>query len=246
MKTRNQQLLMTFQSEENKIDFFRKQDNVQKVFLLENLPTTLKKDLLISLHESEIIEFSSILDPDEFTDILQFLSKKKQKRIIFNLNNSLKEHVNYLLKFTPESAAGIMNINYIIIEIDTSQKQIIQRIKKHVASGKKEPTILIVDRFRHLLGELRISSILLHENLTTLYSNLKQLSTISYNEDQEECIHLFKQHKHEKIVVTDENENVMGLIHAKDIFKIIEQENTEDFYGLAGVNKEEDITDGVM
>ena len=85
---------------------------------------------------------------------------------------------------------------------------------------------------------------MIFDKTSEIYNDINSLPTIVYNEHQEEVIDIFKKNKKEKIVVLDEMQNIIGVIHAKDIFKVIEQENTEDFYGLAGLHKDEDITDG--
>jgi magnesium transporter len=139
-----------------------------------------------------------------------------------------------------------MSINYIIVPIETSKTIILERIKKHIELGKKEPTILIVNSERKLLGELRISNLLFEKKEKEIYTNIKKLPSIRYDEDQTEVISRFKEHRHEKIIVLDEKETVMGLIHARDIFKLIEDENTENFYAISGLQKEEDITDSAF
>ncbi len=244
MNNHTKSILSNYTNSKDKADFYRTQSIAHKLFILHNITKKEKSRLINSLHETEILELSKLLDPDELTDVIQFLPKHKQQRIIQKLNISIKEHVDFLLKFTPESAAGIMSVNYILIDTTFSKKQIEEKIESHMQNGKKEPTILVVDRFRHLIGELRLSALLL-EKKEDLFSKLRELPTIKSDEDQEECINIFKQHKHEKLVVLDESNNILGLIHAKDLFKVIEQENTEDFYAIAGVHKEEDITDKI-
>lgn len=246
MTSLNKNLLSSFELSENKIEFLRKQSITNKIYILENSHLRTKKEILKKLNEDEILEIIKYLDPDQITDLLQTTSEKKKNKIITKLNDILKEKVNFLLKFSPKSAAGIMSVNYILIPIETSKKQILERIKNHIEQGKKEPTILIINSERKLIGELRISNILFNNKEKDIYSNIKQLPSIKYDEDQTEVISRFKEHKHEKIIVLDEKETVLGLIHARDIFKIIEEENTEDFYAISGLQKEEDITDSAI
>ena len=187
----------------------------------------------------------NFLDPDKITDIIQLLSKRKQKSILSKLNKTYREKVNYLLKFTSASAGGLMSLNYIIVLNTDSKKEILNRLEKHISSGKKEPTILVVNEENDFLGELRISNLIFNK-YSDLFSNLKHLPIVNYNDDQEEVIDVFRKNKHEKVVVMDEDNSILGIIHAKDVFKAIEEEDTEDFYALAGVDKEEDIADNAI
>lgn len=239
-------LLHLFETQTNKYEYFSSLSYEEKIFILENIPKKIKKELISKLLDSEIVEIFERLDPDQVTDILQGLDNKKKSKIFLDLNKDLKEKVDFLLKFAPKSAAGIMSLNYINVTVTNSKKEIVERIKKHVENGKKEPAILVLDKNNKFIGELRISKLLLEKTHEDLFSNLKILPTIKYNESQEDCIHLFKRNKNEKVVVLDDDDYILGIIHAKDIFNIIEEEETEDFYAIAGVHKDEDISDSAV
>ncbi len=245
MDTKIKNLLKTYFSSEDKILFFKSLTNLHKALLLYMLE---KKDKLFILHylkESEIILILRNLDPDEITDIVQILPKWKQKQIISKLDKEYKKKIDFLLKFAPNSAGGLMSLNYIIVSNSDSKKEILDKIKKHKELGREEPTILVLGRDNQFLGELKISS-LLFETSKNIFSDLKKLPTVNYNENQENVIDIFKRNRKEKLVVLNEDESIMGIIFAKDIFKAIEEENTEDYYGLVGLNKDEDINDGIF
>ncbi len=236
-------LLNLFENQENKFEFFISLSYEDKIFILENINLKNKTELISNLPDIEIIEIFERLDPDQVTDILQGLDNKKKAKVYLQLNKDLKLKVDFLLKFAPNSAAGIMSLNYIHVNVTTSKKEIIERIKKHIDSGKKEPTILVLDKKNHFIGELKISKLLIEKNQEDLFSNLKILPTIRYNEKQEECIFLFRRNKNEKVVVLDDDDYILGIIHSKDIFKVIEEEETQNFYAVSGVHKDEEITD---
>lgn len=239
-------LLNLFNTQENKFIFFSSLSYEDKIFILENIHRKIKNEIISKLEDSEIVEIFERLDPDQVADLLQGLEGRKKTNVFLQLNKDLKVKVDFLLKFAPKSAAGIMSLNYIHINVTTTKKEILERIKKHLDSGKKEPTILVLDRDGHFIGELRISRLLFDTKQEDLFSNLKILPTVKYNEKQEDCIHLFKKNKNEKVVVLDDDDYILGIIHAKDIFKVIEEEETEDFYAIAGVHKDEDISDSAI
>ena len=237
-------IIIKFNSSANKINYFYNLIPSQKAYLLSNISNRFKKEILSDLGESEILDLFRFLDPDEITDILQILPMKRKNRIFQKLNINIKEKIDFLLKFAPKSAAGIMSLNYIIVRNSMTYSQIIKKIKTHIEIRKKEPTILVADDGDHFLGELRLSALFLHKK-SHLYSHIKHIPYVKYNEDQVEVIDIFKKNDHEKVVVLDEENLILGIIYARDVFKVIEDENTEDFYGMAGLHKEEDISDGV-
>jgi len=242
MNQNNELLISLFKDEEDKIEFFNRQENFEKSIIISAIENKEKLELIKELKTKELIEILEYYDPDEAVDIIQLFDEKKQVKIISKLNKETKEKVDFLLRFTPESAAGIMSLNYILINEGTSKKEITEKIKKHLKLGKKEPSIFIINDFGHFLGELRISKLLYKTN-EEIYKKIVELPTIIFNEHQNEVITIFKENKKEKVVVLDETQRIMGVIHAKDIFKAIENENSDDFFGLAGLHKDEDISD---
>lgn len=238
-------LINNYLNSQDKYAYFRSKTNIEKHTILDYISDKDKIEVLEKLKDYEIIEMLKPLDPDEVTDIIYVLDKSRQKRIISSLNSTIKEKVDFLLKFAPNSPAGLMSLNYIIVPSTITKTDLIKRLEKHLEAGKKEPTILMINEIGHFLGELRISSIIFNKK-TDFVNSLKKLPTIIYNENKDECIDIFQKNKHEKLVVLDGNETVLGIIHAKDVFRMIEEANTQDFYAISGVHKEEDVEDGVF
>ncbi|MFW5705062.1 MAG: magnesium transporter [Nanoarchaeota archaeon] len=214
----------------------------EQVTILNHQSLKKKKRILDKIDYEHIMNIFHHLDPDEITDLVQLLPIHRQKHILKLLNQEIKNKVNFLLRFSPKTAAGNMNLNYIIVDYNTPKSKIIERIKKHIDGGKKEPTVLVLDNSEKLLGELRISH-LLFDKKEEIYEHIKPLITVKYNENQEECVRLFARNKHEKIVVLDTDNSIIGIIHAGSILKMASEENEKDFYNFAGLHKEEEITD---
>ena len=246
MSTLIHNLINSFNNADDRILYFRSLSNKYKSLILNSLDQRHLLELLNNLNDAEIIEILKFLDPDEITDIIQSLPKKRHKKILSKFNKNYKEKINFLLKFASNSAAGLMSLNYMIVSDKDSKKNILRRLEKHILSGKKEPTILVIDDINNIfLGEIRISNLLFNKK-NDIFFNLKQLPVVTYNQDQEDVIDIFRKNRHEKIVVLGEDKSILGIIHARDVFKVIEQEDTEDYYGLAGLDKQEDISDNAF
>lgn len=245
MKTLIHSLINSFYTSKDHIKYFETLNNSQKALILYSISEKFRVEILNRLTDIQITEIFKFLDLDEITDILQVLSRRRQNKIISKLNIKHKEKVNFLLKFAPDSAAGIMSLNYLIVTENTSKKEILSRLERHLALGKKEPTILVLDVTGNFLGEVRISNFLF-EKKDGLFSKLKRLPHVIYNEDQEEVVDVFRKNSHERVVVLDDDGSILGIIHAKDVFKVIEEEDTEDYYALAGLDKQEDILDNAF
>lgn len=245
MNTLIHNLIHGYQISEDKNASFNSLNSFHKALLLYSLEDKYKIQIINDLNDSKLIEIFKFLDPDEITDIIQIMPRSRQRRILLKLDDKHKEKINFLLKFASDSAAGLMSLNYLIVTNNDSKETILHRLERHMALGKKEPNILVVNDDDKFIGEIRITN-LLFKNKHNIYSNLKTLPTVIYNEDQEEVIDIFRRNRHERVVVLDVDNSILGIIHAKDVFKVIDEEDTEDLYGIAGLDKQEDITDSAF
>jgi magnesium transporter len=97
-----------------------------------------------------------------------------------------------------------------------------------------------------LLGELPGHVLALHKGKEKIDKYVKRVPHIRYDNDEKDVINSFLKHPHDKVVVLDENEDIIGVIHSDDLLALLDKRRSSDLYGLAGVNKEEDATDGLF
>src|SRR5690606_25961522 len=64
--------------------------------------------------------------------------------------------------------------------------------------------------------------------------------------DTQQVIQTFLDHPHDKVVVLNDNNAILGIIHSDDILQYINKRSGHHLYQLAGVNREEDSLDGVL
>ena len=151
---------LTFSKE--KMEVFRKISVNQQGFVLLGLSKHVQKKIIEKLENQEIINFLHYLDSNEATILLRNVNKGQRKKIIEDLSSDIKEKVEFLLKFNPKTAAGLMNLNYIEVNKNASFEKIANIVRKHEKRTSKFPEILIVeDGF--LLGELEGYSLFFHK-----------------------------------------------------------------------------------
>ncbi len=227
-----------------KVEVFKELPIEKQGFILLKLPKKIQKEILEKLHEKEIIEVLHFLDPDEITDVLQNLKESKRKKILEKLETEIKDKVEFLLKFEPKSAAGLMSLDYIEVSKRETIKGVYKQVEEHIRKTGKTPLILVIDDGK-LIGEVPLHKLMISKS-AYVKDCIVPIPTVKYDLKQEECIKTFREHSHEKVAVVDEDDSVIGIIYAKDLLSVIEREATEDLYGFAGVKEEEDVLDPTM
>ena len=232
-------------SRHRKLDVFRDVDSSIKGFVLLALPKQTRHQIMQKLHNNELISILNTLDPDKATDLLQELSNRRAKHITMQLDGDIKEKVELLLSFNPKTAAGLMNLDYIVATPGMHFEDLSVDIELHEKRTGKFPSILIVDGGK-LTGELPGHVLALHKGKEKIDAYTKRVPHIRYDNDEHKVVDSFLKHPHDKVVVLDENEDIIGVIHSDDLLNLLDKRRANDLYGLAGVNKEEDALDGLI
>jgi len=225
-----------------KLSDFRRLPVNQQGFVLLKLPRQTQRRLLYKLKYRELVEIVDYLDPDTAADLLQNTQKNKRKKIIKKLSHTIKEKVEFLLKFNPKTAAGMMSLDYLEVSKNLTFKDIPPLLRKHERRTGHVPTILIIeDGF--LLGELPNHLIGLAKKNEKIDKHIKKIPRLKYNEDQNQVIEAFKKHPHSKIAVLDEDDSILGIIYSDDIIDLIQRRSLDKLRSFAGISAEEDVLD---
>ena len=244
-KTQNNLVYEILSSPKNRISIFREIPVNKQGFILLSLSTRLQKEIISKLSDKELVELLDYLDPDEATDLLRNTETKRRKKVLKKLGKEIREKVEFLLKFDPRTAASFMSLDYIEVDKNTTFEQLSKVIQKHEKRTGKFPTILVIqDGF--LVGELPPHILAIAKRKEKIKKHVKKIPSIRYYEDAREIVTVFKKHPHNKIVVLNKDNSILGIIYSDDILKLIERQSANNLREFAGVSEEEDVLDSAL
>jgi len=227
----------------NKVEIFMDLPREEKPKILIQLSKKTQGKILKHLNDAEISSFLKILDLDEAVDILQVIEKERRKRIVSSLEKEAREKINLLLKFEESSVAGLMTLDYIEVDFNSRLKEVLALAEKHERRSGKFPIILVMKK-NQLEGELlptNIPKIKLNDKILNF---ITKVPYVKYNLHVKEVPKILKRHSHEKLVVVDKDESILGIVYAHDVLKLIDE--TRGIGKFAGVKKEEDVYDSIL
>lgn len=227
-----------------RLTIFRDIDVSQRGFVLLKLSKRIRKSIVEDLDNQELIELLNYLDPDKATDLIQELPPHRAKKITAELSDTIREKVETLLSFNPRTAAGLMNLDYIVISPKAHFADVSEDIKEHENRTGKFPAILAVDNGK-LIGELPGHQLAMHSGKEKIDKFIKRVPSVRFDNDEHKVVNSFLKHPHNKVVVLAEDQSILGVIHSDDLLSLIDKRTANDLYGFAGVSREEDALDGV-
>lgn len=211
-----------------------------------HLPASLQRSLVAELDPEQVLHFVRRLDPDEATDVLGLLDKETQTHILRQLGEERRQKLEFLLEFSPESAAGLMDLDYVTVDKDHSLDRVAQRVQRHKERTGRFPTIFVTEDDA-MLGELPAPVLTLtDEEADPITQYVKDTPTIQYDAPDTEAVDVFRANPESRIAVLDESGDILGVIHAGDLLRIIEEEAGETLYEFTGVAEEESVLDGPL
>ena len=236
--------LMEFKPD-NRLDAFRLIPEPEQGFVLLFLPKKVQKDIMHDLTEDELVQIIDYLDPDDATDLVQEMCPKKANRILSRLGKEIREKVEFLAKFDPRTAAGLMSLDYIEVQKGTKFEELARIIKKHERKTGRFPAILVVDKGL-LVGEVPPHVLAIARKNEKIDKYVRRVPHILHNKSEKEILEAFKKHPHDKIVVLDSDKSILGVIYSDDILRLIEKQSTQSLRKFAGIREDEDVLDPTL
>src|SRR5579872_1730932 len=114
--------------------------------LFHELSDRLKVYVLSFLDDQEQVEVFQTLSTDELTDLFDIFSDEELKKYLDSLHKRVREKVIRMLKFEPESAAGIMHTDAITLMEDFTVEKSISLMQRLHPSRDVHQQIFVVNK----------------------------------------------------------------------------------------------------
>ena len=208
------------------------------------LPETAQQSVVEDMSEEQLHEFVRQLDPDEATDVLGLADENTRKTILARLDENRREKVGFLLEFDPESAAGMMHLDYLLVDADSSFGDAARRVRRYEGRNGRFPVVFVTDG-DELLGELPSQALAMTDrDSAEIIDYIHETPTIGYDRSDSDVLDVFRDNPKRTVAVLDTDDSVLGVIYADDALRVIEEGAGETLYEFTGVAEEESVLDG--
>jgi len=231
-------------------------ENRSKLIELEGF--SIDPEIFIELNESIQTEVFIVLSTESIVNILKRLESDNALKIIENLNEKRKNEVlaklppkdRFLLKeglsYPEDSAARIMQREFVAIPSDWSVGQTIDYLRENKDLPEEFLEIFIIDNNFEPIGTVASSKVLRASRELKMNSIMNETHVlIPVDMDKEEVGHNFENYNLVSAGVVDKTNKLVGMITGDDVFTVLKEEAQEDVLRLAGVGDEE-ITDSIF
>ncbi len=201
------------------------------------------EELLLQLHPDKRTEIVEELDYDDATDIISQLEEHEQKEILEDLSEDDASNIRNLMSYDEETAGGLMNTEFIKINLNLTKKDAIDEIIRQSEEIEEFYTVFVVDDENTFKGIVSLKDIIKAKGNAKITEMVKSdVVYVKPETDQEEVAKLISQYNLTSIPVVDAHMKLLGRVTFDDVIDVLEDENTEDILKISGVSEDEELS----
>lgn len=204
------------------------------------------QEVMLTLSDEQITKFANNLELDDAADIISLLDDKRMMRILENIQRpfELKE----LLSYEPDTCGGIMKPSFISVREDLKIAAALRYVRLKAREEDIEiKYIFVTKKFGELVGIMSLRELFLAADTDTVAMHMNtEVIAVHTNDDQELATNLFTKYRFLAIPVTNDHDQLVGIITIDDAFEVLEDETTEDIYQSSGINVETEDSSNVV
>jgi magnesium transporter len=200
-----------------------------------------RADLLASLDPSKGAELIQELADDDAVDLVAELEPDERRRLLEALPVEDAGDIRELLLYDEETAGGLMTTELVSVEVSLTAAEALDRVRILGREVEDFYAVFVVDEQHHLLGTVRLDDLVTADPEEVVVSLVEPpTATVLPEMDQEEVGRLISRYNLASIPVVNEAGVLLGRITFDDVIDVIEAEQTEDIFRLAGVGGDEE------
>ncbi len=207
--------------------------------VLEKVDEATRAELFDILEDEELRSIISHLDADDAADVLQELPDEEITEILERMPPDESAEIIELLRYSEDTAGGIMDPAVISVTEDATVAEAINKIRA-AEIDEDFYSVFVVDKNGKFMGDVRVRLLLIRPEDT----QVKQLIDpdtiyVTAEADQEEVRNIFRNNDLIVVPVLDKGHKLIGRITADRVIEVAEEEATEDLYTMAGTDPDE-------
>lgn len=207
--------------------------------LFDELSQERKEELVGAMTDKELIPILIAQSTDDLADMLSSdMPANLSSRVLRSISKDMREDVNRLLKYKPETAGAIMTTDYLELKDNLTVKEAIEEIRERGRDAETIYTVFVRNKKRKFIGTIDLDDLIFAKETDKIETILnKDAPTVGVNADQEEIANLFRRYDLNAIAVLNADDCLCGIVTVDDAIDVMTDEASEDIESMSAVGK---------
>lgn len=195
-----------------------------------------QETLIKSFSDSRLRDIFDEMFLDDAVDIIEEMPANVVKRIIAASDAETRRTINELLKYSEDSAGGIMTVEYVSLRPEMTVGEAISHIRVTGVDKETIYTCYVTDASRHLLGVCTVKDLLISDE-NVLISDIMDTHVIyaDTSDNKEEVALEMSKYNFLAMPVADKEKRLVGIVTFDDAIDVMEEAATEDIEKMAAI-----------
>jgi magnesium transporter len=232
------ELLEKLESDYDRIDVMSQFPLDRQALILADLPITVQLSLFNAMSRKAFATIFEQMPTQAQVDFFQFLSKKAQTEILPFLSKSVRENILRLSAYPPDTAGGIMSLDYASVFERMTCAEAIAKVRADAPSKKLVYYAYVVNDEQTLLGFVTLKDLIMADPAQMIADVVHREFVFAYvDEDREEVAKKIEKYDLIAIPVVNRQMQLMGVVTHDEAIDIIRAEQTEDLEKFMGISQ---------
>ena len=178
------------------------------------------------------------MGPKQASIVLRHLEEQKRGAALAAMPEQAAKRLQELLRYPPESAAGMMDPQVVSIPVDVTAQEAISLLRR--APRQNLHYLYVTDRENRLVGVLQMRDLLLsgpREPLEPLIR--RETRSVKAETDREEVAAVMRETRFAALPVVDVEGKLLGVVKSDDVLTAVQDEAFEDLQRMVGAGGDE-------
>lgn len=228
--------LTSLGSKETMVQLFKVLPSGERLEVFAEFSHHMQTFLLSQLQDQDQIQLLRHVSADELTDLFDYFSDDELKKYLTLLNKGVRAKVVELLKFHPQSAGGIMDIDVLTFQESFTVEKSISLLQRLRPRKEVHQQVFVTTTDQKLVGFINLEDLVLQKPKTTIgHFMQKNELLVEATEDQESVAKKMRHYGMMNAPVVDKQKIFLGVISGETLVDVIVKEASEDIQKMASL-----------
>lgn len=205
-----------------RVSVFRSMEPALQNQVFTDMSSASKEEMINHLGEKEVAALITGIPADEATDLLMKLPRAKTRHLMGLLGTETNKKLRRLLKFTQNSAGGLMTTEYLCLRPEATVGDGFNKIRDNINFPGTIFFLYIVDENHKYLGTTSLRRFFTKEPQSLLIETCYPENLHVYTDDSVEHVALMlERHKSSSIPVLSRQGILQGIITIDDVMEVL-------------------------
>jgi magnesium transporter len=185
---------------------------------IAELDKRLQTQVVEKLDPEKAADIIEEMPPDEAADLIASLAPETSKEVLHEMEHREAREVEGLMRFSENSAGGMMNTEIVIVGEDATRGEVVDYIRFHDITPDQIDNVVLINKDAALAGIVPVTRLLLAETEQRMSEIAFQpLLSVKADTDDADVFELFDKYNLRSLTVVNDMSQPIGSITVDDI-----------------------------